>query len=166
VSNVSDVRSIPVDPVVLNEGDEMPVSAVGPLTRTDFVRYAGAGGDLNPIHHDEPFARSVGLPTVFAMGMLHAGMLGSRLARWVGPLNLRTFSVRFTGQVWPGDELVFHGRVIDVKHFDGERRADLELSVTRDGEHVIRGQASAAVADESPSAHFGQADFPEADRRV
>ena len=34
----------------------------GPLTRTDFVRYQGASGDFNPIHHDEEFAKSAGLP--------------------------------------------------------------------------------------------------------
>ena len=34
--------------------------SIGPLTRTDFVRYQGASGDMNPIHHDEPFARAAG----------------------------------------------------------------------------------------------------------
>ena len=33
---------------------------VGPLTRTDFVRYQGASGDMNPLHHDEIFARAAG----------------------------------------------------------------------------------------------------------
>jgi hypothetical protein len=55
------------------------------------------------------------------MGMLHAGMLGAHLARWVGPENLRTFAVRFTGQVWPGDELTFTGRVERIKEIGGAR---------------------------------------------
>ena len=56
----------------------------GPLTRTDFVRYQGASGDFNPIHHDDEFAQSAGYPTVFSVGMLQAGILGElrdRLAR-------------------------------------------------------------------------------------
>ena len=38
-------------PVALAIGDEMPTSQFGPLTRSHIVRYAGSGGDFNPIHH-------------------------------------------------------------------------------------------------------------------
>jgi acyl dehydratase len=134
---------LPVEPVSLAEGDEMPASTVGPITRTDIVRYAGAGGDMNPIHHDEEFARHAGMPGVFAMGMMHAGMLGVRLARWVGPTNLRSFTVRFTGQVWPEDVLTFSGRVERVE--DGI--AHLGLAVTRqDGSSALKASATAVVA--------------------
>jgi len=34
-----------------------------PIARADLVRYAGASGDFNPIHWNERFATSVGLPT-------------------------------------------------------------------------------------------------------
>ena len=44
----------------------------GPLTRTDFVRYQGASGDFNPIHHDEEFAQAAGLP-VGVLGRHAAG---------------------------------------------------------------------------------------------
>lgn len=135
--------TVPVAPVALQAGDEMPVSTYGPVTRTDIVRYAGAGGDLNPIHHDEPFAQGAGLPKVFAMGMLHAGVLGHRLARWVGPQNIRSFGVRFTGQVWVDDELTFTGKVTGVQ--DGV--ASIELLVTRNGdEPVLTATATATVA--------------------
>jgi acyl dehydratase len=124
--------------VVLAVGDTMPEATVGPLTRTDFVRYAGAGGDLNPVHHDEELARSAGLRSVFAMGMLHAGMLGTRLAGWVGPDNIRRYSVRFTGQVWPGDELTFTGSVTDVD----ATTAAVEMTAARlTGEAVLKATA-------------------------
>ena len=139
---------LPAGPVALAVGDELPPASVGPLTRTDFVRYAGAGGDLNPVHHDEPFAQAAGFPTVFGMGMLHAGMLGTRLARWVGPDRLRSFAVRFTGQVWPGDVLTFAGVVEELLERDGERCARIALRVTRQtGEEVVRANALATVAD-------------------
>lgn len=134
---------VPVAPVALAAGDELPVSTFGPVTRTDIVRYAGAGGDLNPIHHDEPFALGAGLPGVFAMGMLHAGVLGHRLARWVGPDNIRSYGLRFTGQVWPGDVLTFTGRVTAVE--DGV--ASIELRVARgEDETVLTATATAVVA--------------------
>ena len=134
---------IPARPVPLQRGDALPEHRAGPLTRTDFVRYAGAGGDFNPIHHDEPMARAAGMPSVFGMGLLHAGMLGVRLARWVGPDNVRSYAIRFTGQVWPGDELTFTGEVTDV---DAEGLATLTLRVTRhDGDVVLRATATAAT---------------------
>lgn len=150
--SVSDVvaTALPSTPVLLREGDELPRTVVGPLTRTDFVRYAGAGGDLHPLHHDEPYAMQAGMPSVFGMGMPHASMLGNRLARWVGPDNIRSFSVRFTKQVWPGDELTFSGHVTTVEQGDDDRAyAAISLSVvTRSGEEVLRGHATALVENE------------------
>jgi acyl dehydratase len=44
----------------LSVGAEAEPREYGPLTRTDFVRYQGASGDFNPIHHDDEFAQSAG----------------------------------------------------------------------------------------------------------
>ena len=135
------------EPVALVEGDEAPELTVGPLTRTDIVRYAGAGGDFNPIHHDEEFARSARMPTVFAMGLMHGGMLGGVVARWLGRANVRSYQIRFTGQVWPGDTLRFTGRVERIYEADGERRAECSLRVTRQtGDDAIHATAVATVA--------------------
>jgi acyl dehydratase len=78
---------------------------VGPITRTDIVRYAGAGGDFNPVHHDDVYARSLGLPGVFAMGLLGAGYLSRVLATEFGASAVQRFTVRFRAQVWPGETL-------------------------------------------------------------
>ena len=51
--------AVPSAPVTLVVGDQLPVCTAGPMTRTDFVRYAGAGGDFNPLHHDEEYASPV-----------------------------------------------------------------------------------------------------------
>src|SRR5512141_1378531 len=87
----------------VQEGDAVPPFVVKNLTRTDLVRYAGASGDFNPIHHDQTFAESAGLPTVFAHGMLTAGLVGKCVTDYVGVHNLRQFKVRFATRVWPGD---------------------------------------------------------------
>jgi acyl dehydratase len=142
------MNTLPVGPAALQVGDLMPDDVVGPLTRTDFVRYAGAGGDLNPIHHDEEFARNAGLPSVFGMGMLGAGMLGNRVARWVGPRNIEELTVRFTGQVWPGDVLSFHGQVEEIT----DSVATIALSVANKREEtVLRASAKARVRPETRS---------------
>jgi acyl dehydratase len=82
------------------------VREVGPITRTDIVRFAGASGDFNPIHHDEEFARAAGYPTVFAMGMFTAGLLGDYVAGWLGFESIRRFKVRFVSPTWPADRLM------------------------------------------------------------
>ncbi len=138
--------ALPVEPLTLAVGDEMTTSEFGPMTRSHFVRYAGAGGDFNPIHHDEGFATSAGMPTVFGMGLLHGGLLGQRLAQWVGPAHVRAYRIRFTGQVWPDDVLTFTGRVENIREEGGEKLADLSLAVIRQtGDPAIKATAVARV---------------------
>jgi len=124
--------------------------AVGPLNRTDFVRYQGASGDFNPIHHDEEFAQGAGYPSVFSVGMLQAGILAGYATDWLGADNVRTFGVQFREQVWPGDRLVCSGSVIErVDATNGEERTvKLELIVDREGGGTaIKGWATFAVPE-------------------
>jgi acyl dehydratase len=130
------------------KGDALPQRSFGPITRTDIVRYQGASGDFNPIHHDEEFAKSAGFPTVFSVGMLQAGYLATYVTDILGPANVRGFRVRFSEQVWPGDVLTCDGTVSDIvtDEASGEQRAELELTVTRQtGGTAIKGWASFAV---------------------
>jgi acyl dehydratase len=85
---------------------------VGPLTRTDIVRFAGAGGAFNPLHHDEEYARAAGFETVFAMGQFQAGLLSRLAAESFGIENVRRYRVRFKAKVWPGDVLLLRGREV------------------------------------------------------
>jgi acyl dehydratase len=130
----------------VREGDGGPAFSVGPLTRTDFVRYAGASGDFNPIHHDEPFAKSAGLPSVMAHGMLSAGILASFVTQWFGAGCVRRYKVRFRERVWPGDVLSAEGRVVHVRGDGDQRRAELELVLKRqDGVAVVSGIAEVTL---------------------
>ena len=130
----------------LTVGTEAEPRTVGPLTRTDFVRYQGASGDFNPIHHDEEFAQSAGYPSVFSVGMLQAGVLASFATDWLGARNVRNFGVQFREQVWPGDTLVCTGKVVDRKADGPERTVELELTAQRvGGGSAIKGWATFAV---------------------
>jgi len=115
----------------LSEGTEREPLVDDPLTVTDFVRYQGASGDMNPIHHDTAFAQRAGYPGPFAVGMLQAGILGSYVTEWLGPENVRRFRVQFREQAWPGDVLTYTGRVVAKRHEGGERLVDVELACTR-----------------------------------
>ncbi len=119
---------------------------IGPLTRTDFVRYQGASGDFNPIHHDEPFAQAAGFPSVFSVGMLAAGAMGSYLTDHLGAQNVRRLRVQFRDQVWPGDTLTLTARVTRGYLEDAEHRVDLEVSCVRQTNSVaLSGTATFAV---------------------
>jgi acyl dehydratase len=121
-----------------------PPLVVGPLTRTDVVRYQGASGDFNPIHHDEPFALSTGLPAPIAVGMLPAAILATWATDWLGAENIRRYRVRFARPVFPGDTLTCSGRVVSVT----ADTTDLELECTRqDGTVAIRAWATFASAN-------------------
>jgi acyl dehydratase len=123
---------------------------VGPITRTQIVRFAGAGGDFNPMHHDEPFAQRAGQPSVFAMGQLSAALLARLAGDWLGAEHVRSLTVRFTAKVWPGDELELAGAVVEEFQAGGEARWRCELTATRtDGEVAARAAVVARAGNVS-----------------
>lgn len=70
------------------------------FTRTDLVRYAGASGDLNPIHYNDAAAAALGLPGVIAHGMLTMGTALRVVTDWIGdPTRVLSYYVRFTRPV-------------------------------------------------------------------
>lgn len=129
----------------VNVGDEAP-ELRHELTRTDLVRYAGASGDFNPMHHDEVAAKAAGLPSVFGHGMFSMGLLGRAITDYVGVGNLRRYKVRFTKQTWPGETLISRVVVTGKREEDGERLLDLEVSLAnQDGEVKVSGEAVAVA---------------------
>jgi len=130
----------------VQEGQAIPPFVVDGLTRTDLVRYAGASGDFNPIHHDDEFAKMAGNPTVFGHGMLTAGFVAKCVTDFVGPENLRRYKVRFATRVWPGDTITCQGRVTRKYDEAGEHRIDGELVALRQtGEVAVSGTFTAAL---------------------
>ncbi|GAA1014133.1 hypothetical protein Aple_042080 [Acrocarpospora pleiomorpha] len=115
------------------------------LKRTQIVMYAGASGDYNPLHTDEPFATQVaGNPTVMSHGMLTMGLAGRVLTGWFGHENILRYRARFKAPVWPGDTLTVTAKVTDV----AEGRAEITLSaVNATGTEVLTGTATALVTE-------------------
>ena len=116
------------------------------LTRTMFVKYAGASGDFNPMHHDDTIASQVGNPSVFGHGMLTMGLAARVVKDWFGPEAIRRLQVRFAKQVWPGDVLTCRAVVTGKRDDDGEHLVDLDLVVeNQNGDKAITGAATVAV---------------------
>ena len=119
-------------------GDRAPTRRFGPLTRTDIVRYVGASGDFNPLHHDDEAARAAGFPTLFSAGMFQAGLVATFAGDWLGAERVRRFRTRFSEQVWPGDELTCEGVVTAV---EGDRVVVALTCTRQDGGVAVTGEA-------------------------
>ncbi len=123
-------------------GDVPAARRFGPLTRVGIARFAGAGGDFNPLHLDDEAARRAGFPAVIAMGQLQAGVVAGLLSDWVGLEHVRRLEVRFAAPLALGDLLEATAEVVAVA--DGVATVRLEGRV---GERVvITATAEAATA--------------------
>jgi acyl dehydratase len=117
------------------------------FTRADLVAYANASGDQNPIHQDEAFAKSVGLPDVIAHGMLTMGRAIRVVTDWVGdPTAVVDYSVRMTRPVvvpntTEGSIVTFTGKVAQIND-DGTVQVDLGAVF---GDVKVLGLAKATV---------------------
>jgi alpha-beta hydrolase superfamily lysophospholipase/acyl dehydratase len=99
------------------------------------VRYAGASGDFNPIHVDDEFARSVGLPGKILHGLWSMAQV-ARAVRQAGEPEhrLRRLSVQFRDMAVPEAEIVVRG-AIRVER-DGVTLIDAEME--QNGRRIIR----------------------------
>jgi acyl dehydratase len=130
-------------------GDALPPLTVK-VTRADLVRYAGASGDLNPIHWSERFAVGVGLPDVIAHGMLTMALAGRLVTAWAGdPAAIIGYSARFTRPVVVPDDdegvtVEVAGTVKAVDTDGAARVATVAITAAVDGKAVL-GRATARV---------------------
>lgn len=113
------------------------------LDRTDFVRYAGASGDFTPLHFDEPYARSCGFESVFAQGMLTAGIASGLLTDRFGVGAVRRYRTRFEDLVFAGETLVVRGSIADERSAGDTSVIDVDVEAeTSGGRRVLSGDAT------------------------
>jgi acyl dehydratase len=100
---------------------------------------------MNPVHHDEGFARAAGYPAPLVVGMLSAGAMFAAASDRLGPDNVRSVRCRWQAPVFPGDVLTTTGEVVRTYEEGGEERLDVELRSTKqDGAVAVRGWATFA----------------------
>ncbi len=108
------------------------------------IRYAGASGDFNPIHIDEEFAHSVGLPGRILHGLwTMAQVARAHTEAAGGPEALMDLSVQFRGMGQLGEEIVVHGTVTAVQ--DG--MATVQSEAVQSGQRIIRNAVAHVRAD-------------------
>ncbi len=131
-------------PRMIEVGTQLP-EKVFYVDREMLKRYADASGDQNPIHQNEEFALSVGLPNVIAHGMLTMALVGKYVSDFAGgSAKVIEFGARFTKPVIvPANQkvdLTVSAQVTEIA--DG--KVSLNLSATSAGVKVL-GMAKAVV---------------------
>jgi len=129
---------------MIEVGTELP-ERVFEIDRELLVAYANASGDQNPIHQNEEFALSVGLPNVIAHGMLTMALVGKYVTDWAGgSASVKEFGARFVKPVIvPAGEKVDLTVSATVAEIEGDR-ISLAISATSAGVKVL-GMAKAVV---------------------
>ncbi|WP_019240963.1 MULTISPECIES: MaoC/PaaZ C-terminal domain-containing protein [Bacillus] len=117
------------------------------VTKVQLVKYAGASGDFNPLHTDDAFAQSIGMPGVIAHGMLVMGFLGQYVMELAADsATLTNFKMRFGAITRPGDEITCSAVVKKIYEDKNKQLVDLELIAEKaPGKVVGVGEATLQV---------------------
>ena len=129
----------------LGPGDELATLRVTP-DRLTTARYAGASGDFNPIHLDDEFARSVGLPGRILHGLYTMALVArAQTEAFGGPEHLRRLAVQFRGAAVPEQEITIVSTVTardPPTRGGGGERVSVSATVQQGGKSIIRGASA------------------------
>jgi acyl dehydratase len=128
----------------LKQGDELPEHRVTPdsgLTK----RYADASGDPNPIHFDEDFAKSAGLPGCILHGLWSMAQVAKAHTDAAGgdPRALKRLEVQFRGMGMPEQEIVVTSTVTEA---DGSTVVT-DTVAEQSGNQIIRNASATLELD-------------------
>ncbi|MFS0777140.1 MaoC/PaaZ C-terminal domain-containing protein [Neobacillus sp. 3P2-tot-E-2] len=112
----------------------------------DLVQYAGASGDLNPVHTIPDAARKSGHPQPIAHGMYVMGLVSKALEEWYPERKLLTFQVRFLSPTYSGEELIVTETMVTKTESD-DLHGSIEFTNTHQqiklkGTFELRGRGS------------------------
>lgn len=122
----------------LQAGQKLESLVKPAVTKVQLVKYAGASGDFNPLHTDDAFAQSIGMPGVIAHGMLVMGFLGQYVMELAGTKARPTnFKMRFGAMTRPGDVITCSAIVKKIYEEQNRQFIDLELTAEKEPGRVV-----------------------------
>ena len=137
------------DRATVSVGQELPQLA-RVVTREDVKAYADVGGDQNPLHQDDAFARAAGFPGVIAHGMFTMGHMAAAIVAWAGEADaVLVISAQFRAPVFMGETILAGGRVRSIEDRPAIAVLETWVMVERDGRTewpVTKGEARVRLA--------------------
>lgn len=123
-------------------GGEVKPLVKQPTTR-QLVMWAGASGDYNPIHYDQDFALSHGLPGVIVHGQLVTCFLGQLMTDWAGKQGrLQKLVCSYKAMNYPGEAITCRGQI--SQKYEANGKHCIECTVWAEnprGEKTVTGKA-------------------------
>ena len=118
----------------MNEGDRIEELRVTPDKYLPH-RYAGASGDFNPIHIDDEFAKTVGLPGRILHGLWTMAQVARSLTEVGGGAHsLQRLDVTFRGMALPEREITVTAKVTEIR----DHTMVVEVRAEQDGKAIVR----------------------------
>ena len=120
-------------------GQELPPLVVHSVDAEKMKLMAALLRDPNPIHFDASSVRDLGYgDRVINQGPSNLSYLLTMVTRWSGGVaTLRSTAIRFLGNVFAGDRVECHGRVLAVDH--DSALITLEVDATVGERRVLHG---------------------------
>lgn len=125
--------------VELQIGEALNEIQIGPVSRLDLIKYAGASGDYNPIHTIDDEAEKAGLPGIIAHGMWTMGNLAKIFSEYLYNWFIKDYSVRFQGMVFLGDVITLKATLVEKQ----ENTLTFNVTAVKQDEKVaVKGQVA------------------------
>lgn len=130
-------------------GDPIPEWVMPSVSAARMRTMAAILRDPNPVHWDKRVVARIG----FGDHTINQGPLGlsymiNMLHAWTGPRSIRRIVMRFPQVVLDGDRVIARGRVTALREAGGERLADCDIWLDREGgEPPLEGTATVAIPD-------------------
>ena len=133
----------------INVGDAIPDWDMPSVSAARMRTMAAILRDPNPVHWDRREVAKLG----FGEHTINQGPLGlsymvNMLHAWTGHGSIRRIYMTFPMVVLDGDHITAQGRVTDIREVNGERLADCDIWLHRDGsDNPLEGKATVALPD-------------------
>ena len=118
------------------------------ITESERDKFREITGDVNPLHNDPEYARSMGHDRCVAFGMLSAAYLSTLAGVYLPGKNslIQKTEVNFRKPVYVGDELTIVGEVTDKS--DAFKLIEVKVEIkNQDNYKVVKGKMEIAVAE-------------------
>jgi acyl dehydratase len=127
-------------------GTEIPPWTMSSVDPAKMKTMAALLADPYPIHWDRKATASLGRgERVINQGPLNLGYVVNMLLEWQGPTCLRRLQASFHQPVFDDESVTARGIVTALTTVDGERRAECDVRLDRDGEALLTGTAVVAL---------------------